>query len=52
MAYFPDAPLTTPLLTLLIWLLLGLVVALLLGRRARPVTQADANLAAASAVAP
>jgi hypothetical protein len=52
MAYFPDAPLTTPLLTLLIWLLLGVIVALLLGERARPVTQADANLAAASAAAP
>jgi hypothetical protein len=52
MVYFPDAPLTTPLLTLLIWLLLGVIVALLLGRRARPVTQAEANVAAAGAVVP
>lgn len=51
-AYFPDAPLTAPLLTLFVWLALGVIVALLAGRRANAMTSGEADVAAVAAMAP
>ncbi len=51
-AYFPDAPLTAPLLTMFGWLAIGVVVALLAGRRANAMTAGEADVAAVAAMAP
>ncbi|HEU4657413.1 MAG TPA: hypothetical protein VFR97_07800 [Capillimicrobium sp.] len=51
-AYFPAASLAGPLLTLGIWLLAGAVVALALGGRGRRMTETEAEVAAAGAMAP
>jgi hypothetical protein len=45
-AYFPDAPLTTPLIVLGVWLAVGILVALLLARGRRSPGERDAALAA------
>jgi hypothetical protein len=50
-AYFPDAPLSKPLLTLFIWLLIGITVSIALGSKARGMTHADADAAVASIAA-
>jgi hypothetical protein len=49
LAYFPDAPIAGPLLILVAWLLIGAAVAFAFVNRAKPMTQADAELAAVAA---
>ena len=48
-AYFPDAPLTTPLVVLGAWLVAGIAVALVLARGRYGPGERDASLAAAVA---
>jgi len=51
-AYFPSASVAGPLLVLFAWLVAGVAVAMLLGHRRGPLTDAEAEAAIAGAMAP